>query len=97
MLELHVCTRAGRLLRAFALGDRRDVIVGRDDSCDVQIRSDRVGPEHVAIETEGEQVLLRDLGSGHQTLVGDRPIETVRVEDGLEVIVGPALLRFVMV
>ena len=96
MLELQVCTLAGRLLKSCMIGDRSDVIVGRDESCDIQIRSERVAAEHVAIETDGEQVVVRDLGSGHQTLVGNRPIDKVRVEDGLEVVVGPALLRFVV-
>lgn len=96
MLELQVCTLAGRLLRSFALGDRGDVIVGRDESCDIQIRSDRVASEHVAIEPEGDHLVLRDLGSGQQTLVRNRPIDKVRVEDGLEVVVGPAMLRFVL-
>ncbi|MFO0873244.1 MAG: FHA domain-containing protein [Phycisphaerales bacterium] len=95
MLELQVCTLGGRILRAFAIGDRSDVIVGRDETCDVRIDSPRVAEEHCAIEPEGDQLVVRDLGSGCLTLVRGRPIEKVRVENGLEVVVGPALLRFV--
>ncbi len=95
MLELHVCTRAGRLLRAFAIGDRGEIILGRDERCDIQIRSAGVAEEHCSIESEGEQLMLRDLGSAQGTIVDGRRINKIRVEDGLEVVVGPALIRFV--
>ncbi len=95
MLELQVCTRAGRLLRAFALGDRAEIILGRDEHCDIQIRSEQVSEEHLSIESEGEQLMLRDLGSEQGTIVAGHRISRVRVEDGLEAIVGPALIRFV--
>ena len=95
MLELQVCTLAGRTLRSFVIGDRSDVIVGRDETCDVRIDSPRVAQEHCAIEPEGDQLVIRDLGSGNLTLVRGHPIDKVRIENGLEVVVGPALLRFV--
>jgi pSer/pThr/pTyr-binding forkhead associated (FHA) protein len=94
MMEMHVCNRTGRVLRAFALGDGVEVIVGRDASCDVQIRSQAVSREHCTIESDGDDLVLRDLGSTAGTFVGDRKIETLRVQDGLEVVVGPAVLKF---
>lgn len=95
MLELHVCTLKGRLLRAFPVGDRAELILGADDSCDIQIRSPQVADEHCSIEPEGEQLVLRDLGSRGGTLVEGHRIDKIRVEGGLEVVVGPALIRFV--
>jgi pSer/pThr/pTyr-binding forkhead associated (FHA) protein len=94
MMELHVCNRAGALLRAFALGDSREVIVGRDESCDVRIASQSVSREHCAIEQQGEDLFLRDLNSTGGVFVDGKRVEKIRIEDGIEVIVGPAVLKF---
>jgi pSer/pThr/pTyr-binding forkhead associated (FHA) protein len=94
MMELHVCNKSGSLLRAYALGDNPEVIVGRDETCDIRIMAKSVSREHCAIEQQGESLVIRDLGSSGGTFVkGDR-INTVTIEDGLEVNVGPAVLKF---
>jgi adenylate cyclase len=95
MMELHVCSRSGNMLKAFAIGDRSELIVGRDETCDIQIRAQTVSREHCAIESEGEDLYLRDLGSTSGTLTQGKKIERIRVEDGLEVSIGPAVLKFV--
>ena len=95
MMELQVCNSAGVLLRAFALGESREVIVGRDETCDVRILAKSVSREHCAIEQEGADLFLRDLGSSGGTFVnGSRVDDKVRVEDGMSVVVGPAVLKF---
>jgi adenylate cyclase len=94
MMELHVCNRSGSLLKAYALGDSPEVIVGRDETCDVRILARSVSREHCAIEQQGEALVLRDLGSTGGTFVqGDR-IDAVPLADGMEVAVGPAVLKF---
>ncbi len=95
MMELHVCDRKGGLLRAFAIGDRSEIIIGRDEHCDVQIRSASISSEHCAIEPDGTGLILRDLDSTSGTLIGGRRVSCVEIRDGLEVMVGPAVLRFV--
>ncbi len=94
MMELHVCNRAGTLLKAFALGDNAEVIVGRDESCDIRIMAQSVSREHCAIEQDGDELVLRDLGSSGGTLLDGKKIDKVRLEDGMEVAVGPAVLKF---
>ena len=94
MMEMHVCNRAGAILKAFALGDNVEVIIGRDESCDVRINSRTVSREHCLIESSGEDLHLRDLGSSVGTFVGPDRVEDVRIEDGMEVTVGPAVLKF---
>jgi two-component system cell cycle response regulator len=94
MMELHVCNRAGALLRAFALGESKEVIVGRDETCDVRIFSPSVSREHCAIEQDGGDLVLRDLGSTGGTYLGGKKVEKVRLEDGMEIGVGPAILKF---
>lgn len=95
MMELHVCTREGETLKRFALGDQSELLVGRDPECDVQINCSSVSREHCAIEAKGPDHFLRDLGSTGGTYVGDTPVDRVRLHDGVQVRVGPAILRFV--
>lgn len=96
MLELHIYRRDGTLLKAYALGDSNELIVGRDEACDVRIMDRTVSREHCAIErVEGDAVVLRDLGSKGGTFVSGHRVGRVDVRDGVEVEVGPALLRFV--
>ena len=94
MMELHVCNRAGVLLRAFALGESREVIVGRDETCDVRILSKSVSREHCAIEQDGDGLVLRDLGSSGGTYLNGNRVEKVKLSDGMEIGVGPAVLKF---
>lgn len=94
MMELHVCDRKGNRLRAFALGDRSEVIIGRDETCDVQIRNNHISREHCSIESEGEELFLRDLGSKSGTYVNGHKVDRIRLQDGIEISVGPAVLKF---
>jgi adenylate cyclase len=95
MMELHVCSKkTGSLLRAFALGDADEILIGRDDSCDIKIRARSVSREHCAIERDGENLVLRDLGSTAGTYINGERVERVPLQDGMEIVVGPAVLRF---
>jgi pSer/pThr/pTyr-binding forkhead associated (FHA) protein len=94
MMELHVCNRAGMLLRAFALGENKEVIVGRDETCDIRIMARSVSREHCAIEQDGDELVLRDLGSTGGTYLNGTKVEKVRLEDGMQITVGPAVLKF---
>ena len=95
MMELHILNRShGNTVGEFALGDSSEVIVGRDESCDVRINVRSVSREHCVIETVDGELRLRDLESSGGTFCGEDRITEIRVEDGLEVIVGPAILKF---
>ncbi len=95
MMEVHICNCDGVVLRAFALGDSEEVIIGRDRHCDIRIESSTVSREHCVIEKQGQTLVLRDLGStGGIFAAGDR-LDKVKLTDGLEVSIGPAVLRFV--
>ena len=94
MLEIHVCNQEGKLLRAFALCDTDEVLVGRDETCDIQIRAKSVSREHCTIEREGQDFVLRDLGSTGGTFLDGKRVDRVRLRDGIAVTVGPAVLKF---
>ena len=69
MMELHVCNRSGALLRSFALGDSVEVLVGRDEGCDIRIVSQSVSREHCVIEQQGEDLVLGAREHGLATAV----------------------------
>ena len=96
MMELHICSRTGgEVLRRFALGDLEELIIGRDEDCDIRIKSPVVSREHCTIEEDDSGTLvLTDSDSTGGTFVDDQKIDSVRLEDGLEVVVGPAVLKF---
>jgi pSer/pThr/pTyr-binding forkhead associated (FHA) protein len=96
MMELHICSRTGgKVLRKFALGDLQELIIGRDEDCDIRIKSPVVSREHCTIEQdENGALILTDSDSTCGTFVEDQKIDSVRLEDGLEVVIGPAILKF---
>lgn len=96
MMELHVCKGTdGVLIRKFALGDVGELLIGRDSDCDIRIRAASISREHCIIEQdESGSMLLRDSESTCGTFVAGQKIDTVRIEDGLEVVIGPAVLKF---
>jgi len=95
-MELHICARnGGKVLRKFALGDLEEVIIGRDEDCDIRIKSPVVSREHCTIEQDSTgSLVLTDSESTAGTFVDEMKIDSVRLEDGLEVVIGPAVLKF---
>lgn len=97
IMKVHVCNKGGVLLRAYALGDDREVMevmIGRDSHCDICIENSSVSREHCVIERQGARLVLRDLEStGGTFLRGDR-LDEIQVTDGMEITVGPAILKF---
>jgi len=95
-MELHICARSGgKVLRKFALGDLEELIIGRDEGCDIRIKSPVVSREHCTIEQdETGALVLSDSDSTGGTFVEEQKIDSIRLEDGLEVTIGPAVLKF---
>lgn len=99
MYEMSICSGSGQVLRRYDLtrvsSAGRKVLIGRAEDCDVRIKNSAVSRHHCAIEAVDEdEWLLRDLGSTLGTTVNGEKISEVEIEAGLEVCIGPALLKF---
>ena len=62
----------GKKLR---LPENRDLVVGRDRECHIRLTAANVSRKHCAIRSSGNQLFVRDLGSGNGTLVNDIAIQ----------------------
>lgn len=70
------------------------VIVGRSVSCELQIPHASVSRQHCRIACEGGEYVVEDLGSTNQTLVNDAPVMRAVLQDGDQIAVGDAVLKF---
>ena len=90
MMEVHVCNRHGVVLRAYAIGDSEQFVVGRDKHCDIRITAASVSREHCSVEWHGRSLVLRDLGSTGGTYANGTRLDEIQLRDGMEIRVGPA-------
>jgi diguanylate cyclase (GGDEF)-like protein len=72
----------------FPLPAERDLILGRRDDADVQIRDDGVSRRHATLRVEGEGAILTDLGSVNGTYVDGKRVPEQRIADGSRIQVG---------
>jgi Nif-specific regulatory protein len=57
----------------FPLGDE-DVVIGRDNAATICINSRSVSRQHCVVRRDGDQYLVRDLGSRNGTLINSMPV-----------------------
>ncbi len=98
MYELIVCTNDGKTLKRFDLSRveqaRARVIIGRADDCDIRIACPSVSRHHCAIELDEGDWIIRDMGSTHGVEMNGARIAQADLKDGLQVKIGPAVLKF---
>lgn len=81
----------------FALRAQESTI-GRDTSCDVQVRRREVSRLHARVERQGPRYMLVDMGSANGTYVNGRRISEphqLQSDDQIGLGSGPSLLKFV--
>ena len=101
MYELTILNHHGEVLKRFDLSrverEHKRVVIGRADDCDVRIAHGQISRHHCAIEpvADGDQEwIVRDLGSTHGVKVDGSRVEETSIRPGLEVTIGPAVLKF---
>jgi ABC transport system ATP-binding/permease protein len=70
------------------------VRIGRDPDNDLTLERPTVSRFHVEIARNGEQVMLRDLGSRNGTRVAGKPVKRAVLEPGDEIGIGPYRILF---
>jgi FHA domain len=76
----------GHQLGRRILVDQPELIVGRDEECDLVIPERQVSRQHARIAVEGDRYILTDLGSKNGTFVNGQPVaEPYPLQDGDEV------------
>ncbi|MDQ3298924.1 MAG: ATP-binding protein [Myxococcota bacterium] len=70
-------------------------VIGRNDSCQIQLDDPMVSPTHAEItrdQSGGHRI--RDLGSRRGTYVGSHKVTEAPLRDGDELMIGPCRMRF---
>ena len=90
--------RGGRAGAIWRVG-RRELVIGRDESCELVVDDPRVSREHARIEPRDGEHFVVDLGSRNGTRVNGQPVtRPVGLRDGDQVQLGDAVvLRYELV
>ena len=78
------------------LAPGRDLVLGRRDDVDVQLRDDGVSRRHATLRVDGEGARLVDLGSANGTYVDGKRVPEAFVVDGSRIQIGAhTTLKFI--
>jgi len=80
--------------KVLSLNGQNRLLIGRDNSCGLQILDQGVSREHAEIFSVGEMVFIRDMGSRNGSFVNDERIEEELLREGDVVRVGNTQLLF---
>jgi transcriptional regulator with GAF, ATPase, and Fis domain len=82
-------------LPAVWLLDKERVVIGRDESADIQVQADAVSRRHVEIAWENDGWVLHDLGSRNGTLLDGKRVSSAALEPINEIRFGDVIVKFV--
>jgi len=89
---LHITQLDGKT-KDFTLKDG-EIILGRGQDCDIVLPDPIVSRHHAKIVKEGENYILKDLGSHNGTRVNGRVIHSVQLDHNYEIRMGKSKLIF---
>ena len=76
----------------------RTMVIGRQESCPIQITDDRVSRRHLQVRSEGGSYFALDMESANGVWVNGRQMETeTELVDGYELVVGDSKIVFTTV
>ena len=80
----------------FSLETGKELVVGRREDADIQVRDDGVSRRHATINVVGEGAEIKDLGSANGTFVDGQRVTEARLTDGSRLTIGlVTTLKFV--
>ncbi len=68
--------------------------IGRDSSCEIEVYDDFISRDHVHIDREGDQYVLRDCNSLNGTFVNDIRVDTHVLVPGDQIRLGNHIFKF---
>lgn len=71
-----------------------ELMIGRDDDCDLILYDNSVSRQHAAIRRIDQGFEIQDLGSANGTFIGDRTVDRARLNSGDTVRLGIYLFKF---
>lgn len=80
----------------FPLVPGRDVVVGRSAELDMVLVEDMVSRKHARLSTDGDQIIITDLGSTNGTFVNGEKVRQARLQEGDRVLIGTSILKLVV-
>lgn len=94
MLELTIISESGQAVRKLELPPGTSLKIGRARECDIRVTAPTVSRLHAEVIDDGDGWTFRDTDSTHGSIVKGQKVREVAITPGLEVRIGPALLRF---
>jgi pSer/pThr/pTyr-binding forkhead associated (FHA) protein len=76
--------------------DQKEIIIGRDPGCDIQIENIAVSREHARIVKGPNDYLIEDLNSSNGVFINGRKINKKFLKTGEEIVIGKHTLQIVM-
>ena len=74
--------------------NKPDMVIGREDTSDIDIHRGSVSRKHAIIKSIGKLVSIKDLGSTNGTFVNNERITLKVLKDGDEIQAGELLMKF---
>src|SRR6516225_3447616 len=87
---------AGPLLKMEFPLDDEVTVIGRDVAASVCVKSRSASRRHCEVRRDGDQYLIRDLGSRNGTLVNGLPVTECALQHGDQIAVSDSLFVFAL-
>lgn len=81
----------------FLLKMGREIVIGRASDLDMVLVEDMVSRKHAKISTQGDQIVIQDLGSTNGTFVNGEKIKRSRLREGDRILIGTSIVKLVTV
>jgi two-component system, cell cycle response regulator len=76
--------------------DQASMLIGRSSKTDIQIDEDSISRNHAMLLNDGNNYVVRDLGSTNGTYVNDHQVAEHYLRDGDQIRVGRTIFKFLM-